>query len=163
MFGAALECGGKAQDFRLTAALQGDHICNAESSLGERARLVENDGVERACALEGRTIADEQPVPRRDTGRNGDDERDRETEGVRTRNHHDRDHPLECEIKAASTREPRDQRRHARGNRTSSWSGREAPRTERIWMQWPSRMMSMSVAVSQKNTVPRRPKTTAAL
>ena len=35
--------------------------------------------------------------------------------------------------------------------------------TERISIQWPSSMMSMSVAVSQKNTVPRTPNTTAAL
>src|SRR2546422_4214532 len=48
--------------------------------------------------------------------------------------------------------------------RSTSWSrAREAPSTERISIQCPSSMMSMSVAVSQKNTLPGRPKTTSAL
>ena len=33
--------------------------------------------------------------------------------------------------------------------------------TERISIQWPSSMMSISVASSQKNTLPARPNTTA--
>ncbi len=42
-------------------------------------------------------------------------------------------------------------------------SAREAPITERISTQWPSNMMSISVASSQKNTSPSTPRTTAML
>src|SRR6266849_198391 len=58
MFGAAFQRGGESENVGLTATVQGDHIRNAESSFGERARLVEYDGVERARTLEGRAIGE---------------------------------------------------------------------------------------------------------
>src|SRR6266849_9591027 len=106
MFGAAFQRGGESENVGFTATVQGDYIRNAESSFGERARLVEYDGVERARTLEGRAIADQQSVPRRDRGRNGHDQGDREAERMGTGDHHDRHHSLEREIKAASTGEP---------------------------------------------------------
>ncbi len=48
-------------------------------------------------------------------------------------------------------------------SRASSSRAREAPITERISIQWPSSMMSIRVASSQKKTIPGRPKPTAAL
>ena len=44
---------------------------------------------------------------------------------------------------------------------TKASSAPEAPMTERISIQWPSSMTSISVASSQKNTAPGSPSTTA--
>ena len=45
----------------------------------------------------------------------------------------------------------------------SDSSALDASPTERISIQWPSSMMSTSVASSQKNGMPSRPNTVAAL
>jgi hypothetical protein len=47
--------------------------------------------------------------------------------------------------------------------RTRLSSAAEAPMTDFISIQWPSSMMSMSVASSQKKTSPPSPRTTRAL
>src|SRR5439155_898249 len=124
-----------------------------------------------AGPLERGAVADQEPLPGGEGRRHRHDQRDREAEGMRAGDHHYRDHALQREAELAARTEPRNERKRPApdGNEREPQGGpgcsraREAPSTERISIQWPSSMMSISVAVSQKNTLPGSPKTTSAL
>jgi hypothetical protein len=70
-----LDGGGQAQDLLLSGLPEDEDVRNAEAALGERASLVEDDGVDQAGALEGGPVADQEAAPRAQARRDGHDER----------------------------------------------------------------------------------------
>ena len=78
-------------------------------ALGERAGLVEQDGVDRAHPFEGEPVLDEDPGLRRHCGRDGDHERDRQAEGVRAGDHQHGDGAGDRGVEVAD-RPPHDER-----------------------------------------------------
>ena len=81
-----LDGGGEAQDVAVADAGAGD-AGDGVVALGERAGLVEQHGVDRAHPLEGEPVLHQDAGPGRDRRRQGDDERDGQTEGVRAGDH----------------------------------------------------------------------------
>jgi hypothetical protein len=93
VFRVALNGGGQRQGVVLRPALGGGHPDHAEFGLGQRAGLVEDDGIDQARLLEGEPVADEDPVASPEGGRDGDDQRDSQAEGMGASDDQHRCHP----------------------------------------------------------------------
>ena len=79
MLGIGFDGGGESK-----CLLGAGDIDQHRLALGQGPGLVEDHGVERACALKGQAVLDQQPVTGAEGGRDGDDEWDRQPEGMRT-------------------------------------------------------------------------------
>jgi hypothetical protein len=77
-------------------------------ALGERPRLVEDDGIERSGVLHGDAVADEDAVVRGHRGVDGDDEQHRQSERVRAGDDEYRDDPFHHIEAEAGGEKPRD-------------------------------------------------------
>src|SRR5204863_237935 len=86
---ATAEASREAQQPLLAPSAERNHVGHAEAALGERARLVEDDRVERSGALEGRAISDQEAVGRRQRRGHLDDQRHGEPQRMRARDDHD--------------------------------------------------------------------------
>ncbi|GAA2202052.1 hypothetical protein GCM10009849_28910 [Sinomonas flava] len=85
-------------------------------ALGERACLVEEDGLDGAHAFEGQAVLDEDSALGGTLGRDGDDERDGEAERVGAGDHEDGDGGRDGGREVAE-KGPRDEREEARAGR----------------------------------------------
>ena len=93
-------------------------------ALGERAGLVEQHRVDGAHALESEPILDEDPRVRRDARRDGDGERDRQTQGVGTGDDKHGHRALHGLVRFAERR-PHDECARATGGRHIEQQSRE--------------------------------------
>jgi hypothetical protein len=72
-------------------------VGHAKSALSQRAGLIKNDGLQFPSALEGHTITNEQTVARGQRGRDGNDQRHGEAQGMRAGDDHHGDGALDSE------------------------------------------------------------------
>ena len=100
--------GRREREPRVFVAVVRDNLEDGGRSRGQRSRLVEEHGVDRAHPLEGEAVLHEDPVARGHRRGDRDDERDRETERVGTRDHEHRDGAL-YRLVGLTGCEPRDQ------------------------------------------------------
>ena len=112
-----LYCGGILDDrVGIVFVRQGENRLHYMGAHGERSGLVEYDRRQLPRQFERCPVADQQAVGRRQRGGDGDDERDRYAQGMRTGRYHDRDHPFQCEGSISTTDEPVHERSHADGD-----------------------------------------------
>ena len=98
VLGMGFDRGGVGDDFiRCEVVCEDKRIGDAEFAARQRARFIENDGIDVARLLKRRTIAVQQSVRRRDRRRSRHHQRHREAERMRTGDHHHRDGALHRE------------------------------------------------------------------
>jgi hypothetical protein len=76
----------KARSSKVPAIRWSRHIHHAELTLRERAGFIEDDHIDLARGFERKAIADEDAVARAQRGGDGNDERNRKTQRMRTGN-----------------------------------------------------------------------------
>ena len=90
MFRVGLHSSRPGQHF-LGVAVDSGHVAHNMTAPGQGARLVEEHDVDRAHALQGQPILDQDPVAGGQPGGDRDDQRDGEPESVGAGDHEDRD------------------------------------------------------------------------
>ncbi len=114
MLRRSLNSGCDPKHFILRNAVGHRHVHNPVLAQCQRSGLVENDGVEQARLFEAAAVADEQTVTCTERRRDGDDQRHRQSQCVRTSDHKHRHHADDREVKIRAGQLPTDQRQHAR-------------------------------------------------
>jgi hypothetical protein len=111
-----------------------------ELAAGQRAGLVEEHGGHVARVFQPAAIANQEPVAGGEGGGDGHDQRDREPERVRTRDHQHRDDPLDHERGRPSHQGPRD---HGDAGRDDGHDGQEECRAVREGLRARARALGL--------------------
>ncbi len=89
VLGIAFDCSRQSESLFLGPVRDDSHPDDAEPALGQRARLVEDDGVDLARAFQREAVAHQNAILCALGRRNGDDQRDGQPQRVRARDDQD--------------------------------------------------------------------------
>ena len=110
MFRVTFHRRGEAQRFVCCETAGRCDFDDAVLALRLRSRLVEDHGIQTARLLEASPVSNEETITRTNGCRDGDDERDRESQRMRAGDDQDGDHSLHGERGVSPEREPHNER-----------------------------------------------------